>query len=124
MDEVSKGRTARMNEQASILFNITSSFSGNSAGRIELSSPSAYLQRSIYALLARSLYQREGFEIIGRQLATIARHAYFARQTEVMKEASQWMLALPLSREQKSAAHYYQAICAWKQGDADNARRI
>src|SRR5436305_10312161 len=99
MDEVSKGRTARMNEQASILFNISSSFSGNSAGRIELSSPSSYLQPLIRAAIARNLYTLEGFELLGRQLAAIARHAYFARQTEVMKEASQLMLALPLSKE-------------------------
>jgi hypothetical protein len=41
-----------------------------------------------------------------------------------MKEASQLMLALPLSKELKSAAQYYQAICAWKQGNADEARRM
>jgi hypothetical protein len=124
MDEVSKGRTARMNEQASILFNISSSFSGNSAGKVGLSPHSAYLQRSLYAALARSLYTREGFELLGRQLAAIARNAYFARQTEVMKEASQLMLALPLSKELKSAALYYHALCTWKRGDADEAQRI
>src|SRR6476660_7071520 len=114
MDEVRKGRTARMNEQASILFNMSFSFSGNRAGKVELSLPDAYLQRSIHAALARSLYTREGFELLGRQLAAIARQAYFARQTEAMKVASQLMLALPLSKELKSIAQYYQAIGAWK----------
>jgi len=34
------------------------------------------------------------------------------------------MLALPLSKELQSVAHYYQAVCAWKQGDAEAARHI
>ncbi|MEN3335352.1 MAG: hypothetical protein V7641_4717 [Blastocatellia bacterium] len=113
-----------MNEQASILFNISFSFSGNSAGKVGLSASHSYLQRSLYAALARSLYTREGFELLGGQLAAIARHAYFARQTEAMKEASQLMLALPLSKELKSIAQYYQAIGAWKQGDVDEARQM
>jgi hypothetical protein len=113
-----------MNEQATILFNISSSFGGISAGKGELSLYSSYLQRSLYAALARSLYTREGFELLGRQLVAIARHAYFARQTEAMKEASQLMLALPLSKELKSIAQYYQAIGAWKQGDVNEARQM
>jgi hypothetical protein len=100
------------------------SFSGNHAGKVELSLPGAYLQRSIHAALARSLYTREGFELLGRQLAAIARHAYFTRQTEAMKRASQLMLALPLSKDLKSIAQYYQAIGAWKQGDVDDARQM
>jgi tetratricopeptide (TPR) repeat protein len=124
MDEVSKGKTARMNEQATILFNMSFSFSGNSAGKVELSAPSTYLQRSINAALARNLYTREGFELLGRQLAAIARHAYFTRRTDTMEQASQLMLALPLSKELKFIAQYYQAICAWKQSNADEARRM
>jgi hypothetical protein len=64
--------------------------------------------------LARGLYTREGFELLGRQLATITRHAYFARQMDAVEQASQLMLALPLSKEQTTTARYYQAICAWK----------
>src|SRR5437016_3223850 len=124
MDEGSKGRTARMNEQASILFNITSSFSGSNAGKLELSSPSAYLQRSLYALLARSLYQREGSELLGRRLAALARHAYFARQTATLEQISQLMLHLPISVEQKAIAHHYQAICTKRRGDIDGARTL
>src|SRR4051812_49258604 len=124
MDEVSKGKTARMNEQATILFNISVSFSGNSAGKVELSPHFAYLQRLLCATLARGLYTQEGFELLGRQLAAITRHAYFARQTEAMKEASQLMLALPLSKELKSVAQYYQAIYTRQKGDSANARRL
>ncbi|HKQ04918.1 MAG TPA: hypothetical protein VJ464_07285 [Blastocatellia bacterium] len=113
-----------MNEQASILFNITSSFSGNSAGKLELSLQSSYLQRSIYTVLARSLYAQEGFELLGRQLAAIARNAYFARQMETVEQASQWMLALPLSNELKSVAQYYQALCFKRKGDFKNTHEL
>src|ERR1700742_971828 len=101
MGEVNKGRTARMNEQANILFNfnISSSISGHSAGKIELSLQPSYLQRSLYAALARGLYIQDGFTVLGERLAAIARHAYLARQMEVMQEASSLMLALPLSKE-------------------------
>jgi tetratricopeptide (TPR) repeat protein len=121
---VNKGRTARMNEQANILFNISSSISGQSAGKIELSLPPSYLQRSLYAALARNLYLQEGFTVLGERLAAIARHAYLARQTEVMQEASQLMLALPLSKKAHSVAHYYQALYIWRQGNIEEARRI
>ena len=39
-----------------------------------------------------------------------------------MREASGVMLALPLSRELRSAAAYYQAISTWKRGEAEAAR--
>jgi len=100
------------------------SFSGNCAGKVEVSVPHSYLQRSIHAALARSLYTREGFEVLGRQLATIARHAYFARQMDTVEQASQLMLALPLSKELKSIAQYYQAICTKQKGDFASAKRL
>jgi tetratricopeptide (TPR) repeat protein len=126
MDEVNKGRTARMNEQANILFNfdISSSISGQSAGKIELSLPPSYLQSSLYAALARRLYTREGFELLGRRLAAIARHANAARQMDVVEQASQLMLALPLSEKLKAVAHHYQALYIWRQGDVEGARQI
>jgi tetratricopeptide (TPR) repeat protein len=113
-----------MNEQANILFNMSFSFSGNKAGKVELFLPDAYLQRSIHAALARSLYTREGFELLGRQLAAIARHAYFARQMDTVEQASQLMLALPLSKEQTTMAQYYQAICTWKQMQHQDVEQI
>src|ERR1051325_5307368 len=113
-----------MNEQASILLNMSSSFSGNSAGKIDISAQSSYLKRSICTLLARNYYKYEGFETLGRQLVAIARHAYFSRQMEVVEQASQWMLALPLSAELKLVAQYYQAICAWKQDKAGAVNQI
>src|SRR2546423_3350537 len=105
-----------MNEQASILFNISSSFSGHSTWKVGLSAPHFCLQRALPASLARNLYTQQGFELLGRQLATIARQAYFARQMDTVEQASQLMLALPLSKEQTAIAHYYHATCVWNRG--------
>jgi tetratricopeptide (TPR) repeat protein len=113
-----------MNEQANILFNISSSISGQSAGKIELSLPPSYLQRSLYEALARRLYTKEGFELLGRRLAAIARHANYTRQMDVVEQASQLMLALPLSEKLKAVAHHYQALYIWRQGDVEGARQI
>jgi len=114
-----------MNKQASILFNfIDSSISGNWLARQEPTAQHSSYQRLIYTLLSRSIYTTEGFQSLGRQLAEIARHAHLARQMEAVEQASQVMLALPVSKELKIVALYYRAICAWKQGQADEARRM
>jgi len=114
-----------MNRQASILFNfIDSSISGNSLALQEATAPHSYYQRLIGSLLAHNLYTTEGFQSVGRQLTEIARHAYFAQQMDVVEQVSQVMLALPISKELKAAALYYQAIYRWRQGNADEARRL
>jgi tetratricopeptide (TPR) repeat protein len=113
-----------MNKQASILFNVSSSFSGNSAGKIDIALPPSYLQRSIYAVLSRSLYKQEGFELLGKYLTEIIHRAYFARQTVIVEQLSLFMLNLPISVEQKAIAHYYQAICTKRKGDIAGARNL
>lgn len=113
-----------MNRQASILFNISSSISGNWLAQQESTAPHSYYQRLIYTLLSRSVCTTEGFQFLGRQLAGIAHHAYFQRQIEAVDQASQMMLALPTSRDLKGIAHYYQAICAKRQGDFEGAREL
>src|SRR3977135_2786178 len=106
--EASKGKAAIMNRQASILFNISSSISGKSLALQEPTAPHSYYQQLIYASLARSIYTTEGFQSLGRQLANIAHHAYLVRQIETVDQASRLMLALPISKDLKGVAHYYQ----------------
>ena len=114
-----------MNRQASILFNISSfSFSGDSAGKVDHFLSHSHIRRSVYAALARSLYKQDGFESLGRHLASIARHAYFARQITALEQVSELMLRLPISDEQKAVARYYQAICVKRRGDIAGARNL
>lgn len=74
--------------------------------------------------MARGIYTVEGFQVLGRQLAAIARHAYLSRQIDAVAQATQLMLALPISNRLKSFARYYQALCTWRQGDIDRARQL
>jgi tetratricopeptide (TPR) repeat protein len=41
-----------------------------------------------------------------------------------VEQASQVMLALPISNQLESIARYYQALCGWHQGDTDSARQF
>lgn len=114
-----------MNRQASVLLNfINSSISDNSLALQDASAQRSYYQRLIYFLLSRSIYTAEGIQLLGRQLADIARDADFARQIDAVEQASQIMLALPISGPLKSVAHHYQALCAKRKGDYDGARRL
>ena len=114
-----------MNRQARVLFNfISSSSNGDSLALQDISAQHSYYQKLIYSLFSRSIYTTEGFESLGRQLANIAHHAYLVRQIETIEQTSRMMLALPISKQLKAIAHYYQAICVMKKGDIEGARRL
>lgn len=114
-----------MNRQASILFNIIlSSSSGNYLALQGQTAPRSYYQRLIYSLLSRSIHTKEGFESLGRQLADTARHAYLARQMDAVEQASQIMLALPISSHLRIVAQHYQALCTKQKRDYEGARRL
>lgn len=111
-----------MNKHANILF-IQTSIGGYSAEPQDAPSQNGCYQQFISASLARSVYTIEGFQVLGRQLAAIARHAYFAKQMNAVEQATQLMLALPLSKQLEGVARYYQALCIWRRGDRDGARQ-
>lgn len=114
-----------MNKQASVLFKlISSSISGDSLALQANFAQRSFHQRLIYFLLSRSLCSTEDFELLGRQLANIARHAYFAKQVEALDQASQIMLALPISAQLRSVAQHYQALCEKQKGDFESARKL
>jgi tetratricopeptide (TPR) repeat protein len=114
-----------MNKQARVLLSfISSSESVNILALQDTSAQHSYYQRLIYPLLLRGKHTVEGFDSLGRQLANIAQHAYLIRQIETINQTSQLMLALPISKELKAVANYYQAICAKRKGDFDGARRL
>lgn len=83
-----------------------------------------YYRQLIYASLARSTHTIEGFQLLGRQLTQIARHAFLARQIDAVEQASQLMLALPISNQLEGIAKYYQSLCTKQRGDFDGARRL
>lgn len=112
-----------MNKQANIFF-IPSSISGNSAEPRDAVSYHGYFQQLIHASLARSIYTIEGFRSLARQLAFIARHAHWAKEMDVVEQATQVMLALPISDQRENTARYYQALCMKQRGDFEGAGRL
>lgn len=83
-----------------------------------------YYRQLIYASLAHSTRSIEGFELLGRQLTQIARHAFLARQIDAVEQATQLMLAFPISDQLEGIAKYYQSLCTKQRGDFDGARRL
>ena len=84
----------------------------------------SYFQQLIYGAFARNLHTTEGFQALGRQLAAIARRALLSQQVGAVEQASQLMLALPISDQLESIARYYQTWCRWRQGDLSSARQF
>lgn len=109
-----------MNKQASILF-IQTSIGGDSAGRQDALGQQRYYQELVYASLVRSNYKVERVQMLGRQLAEIARQACLTKQMSVVEQASEMMLALPIADQFESIARYYQALCLWDKGHKDKA---
>lgn len=109
------------NKQANILFIPTSISGYRGEPQTPLTRCDSY-QQLIYSELARSKYTIEGFQVLGRRLACIARHAYLANRLDAVEEASLLLRALPISSQ--GIADYYQAVCTWRRGDSDSARRI
>lgn len=111
------------NKQANILF-IPTSIGSYGAEPQDALSQRGYYRQLICASLARSTHTSEGIQVLGRQLAAVARHAYPAREMGAVAQATQLMLALPLSRQLESIARYHRALCKWRQGEVDNTRQF
>jgi tetratricopeptide (TPR) repeat protein len=114
-----------MNRQASVLFKIMfSSSSGVSSALQGQIAQRSFYQQLICSSLTRSIHTSDGIQLLGRQLADVSHHAYFAKQIETVNQASRVMLALPISSELTGVARYYQAICAKRKGDIEEARQL
>jgi hypothetical protein len=112
-----------INRQANILF-IPTSIGGYSAEPQDAPSQFGYYQQLFYASFARRIHTIEGFQVLGEELAVVARQAYLARQIGAVEQACRLMLALPVSRQLENVARYFQALCTWKQGDSGGACQL
>lgn len=111
-----------INKKANILFMPTSPVSHGAESR-DLTGQQGYYQRLIHASLARTSQTIEGFQILGKQLADIARRACMSRDIEAVEQTTQLMLALPIADQLEGVARHYQAWCIWRRGDRVTARR-
>lgn len=81
---------------------------------------SEFYQQSIKALI-KGTYRKESFIELGRRLVALADRAYTFRRMDVVEQASSIILNLPLPRDYRSIARYYQAYCIKRSGQFDKA---
>ena len=111
-----------MNRQAKILF-IPYSSNGDSFAHSS-SINKDYYPRLLQAVLTRGISGVERIECAAWQLASSARLAFLARRMDVVEQASQLMLALPISHELRLVAHLYDRLCTFEQRDLEGTRHV
>jgi tetratricopeptide (TPR) repeat protein len=90
--------------------------------------PKASRQAEFYQQITRSLikgaYKKQSFIELGNRLVAVADRAYALRQMDVVEQASLILLNLPLPRDYRSIAQYYQAYCIKRSGQFEKARPL
>ena len=76
----------------------------------------------IISELMRGVYRKQTFSQLGNTLVALAQHSYSLRLTDAVEKASDFLLNLPLGPEYQSVGRYYQALCIYRRGEADEAR--
>jgi hypothetical protein len=83
-----------------------------------------YYRRLITFALIRSLKSHQGWEILGRTLVTICHYAYYARQFDVLREVSDFLVSTSFRDELRTIGLYYQGQVLHGAGQIDAARLI
>lgn len=74
--------------------------------------------------LIRGVYKREAINRLGDNLTALAHHANTIRQTDVVEQASQMLMNLPLPREYRSIGRYYHSFNLRREGRTADARTL
>ena len=85
--------------------------------------PSEFYQQLTLSFF-KGILTKQALQKIGQKLIALAEHAYSLRQVSVVREVSQLLLTLPLSRSYKSLGHYYHALCLYRSGNLVKSRRL
>ena len=80
--------------------------------------------QQIISELMSGVFAEQIFTRLGNRLAALADHAYGLRQMNVVEQASQLILNLPLDREYESVGRYYGALCLYRKGQSAEARNL
>lgn len=102
----------------------TSLFSFDLIASIQPASGNAELNQQLSQALIRSINRRQSLGLLAKRLIAIADQAHPFRQMDVVEQASDILLSLPLPREIRSIASYYKAFCLKRRGELDKARAI
>jgi tetratricopeptide (TPR) repeat protein len=89
----------------------------------ESNSPGEFYQH-LASEIIKAVRKKEALGEIADSLVSLAYHAYTLRQMEALEHISQILLSLPLPRELRSIARYYQGFCVKRKGELDVARDL
>jgi hypothetical protein len=73
-------------------------------------SPAEFYQQLTTGLI-RGIYTKQVLNDLGNRLRVLAEQAYRLRRVDVVEQASQFLLHLPLSKEYRSVGRYYETSC-------------
>jgi tetratricopeptide (TPR) repeat protein len=74
--------------------------------------------------LIKGVYTKQVFTVLGNKLITLAEYAYSLRRMEIVRQASQFLLNLPLANEYRSLGQYYEVLCMYREGQFIEARNL
>jgi tetratricopeptide (TPR) repeat protein len=99
-------------------------FSFNRGAEIRRAISPGELYQHLASEIIKGFHRKEALSQFGNDLINLAEHAYSLRQMETLEHISQVLLNLPLAREYRSIAHYFQAYCIKRSGQFFKARSI
>lgn len=90
--------------------------------------PKANMQAAFYqqitSAIIKGIRTKEALTSLGQRLTTLAQHAYSSRQMDIVEQVSQVLMNLPLGREIRNIARYYQAFCIKRRGQFSEAKSL
>jgi len=91
---------------------------------LPLASVQAEFYKEIAHRLTRGVYTREAINRLGDRLVAVAHRAYTLRLMDVVEQAGQLLINLPLSYQYRSIGRYYHSFKLMRDGRADEARTL
>jgi tetratricopeptide (TPR) repeat protein len=116
----------KMQRAAKSNFVLTESFSLELellTGSLKASRQGEFYQQIAQALI-KGVRTKEALTSLGERLTKFAHYAYSSRQMDVVEQVSQVLMNLPLGREIRNIARYYQAFCIKRRGQFSEARNL
>ena len=102
---------------------IPSSCGGDLAASNDFLSRNTYYEQLVYTAFARGV-TTDSLNLLGRQLASLARVAYATRRFDDVENISQLMRALPLPKTVQAVTDYHEGLRLRRAGQFDAAERM
>lgn len=84
-------------------------------GLLKANRQAEFYQQTTRAII-KGIRTKEALTNLGQRLTNLAHYAYASRQMDVVEQMSQILMNLPLGREIRNIARYYQAFCIKRRG--------